>query len=366
MGAACKRRRPFSGPRVLAWTGILVLAVLLCSLPAAAQGTQSTTDDATGSPTLSTKDRLDDRRYVVTGSRAYTVGTQAGQFPAMGFHTRGEMAGVWSPPIKLLDGIWFGIDDEWIGPADKFTSGYGYANMQLPGRDGLEISRTDFVPDDGRAALFGLTFTATRRGTKLHPESGRPLRAYELLSLGRDETLSARLQPPGPSIRRKRHAGLSRAGHAGSRGTPPEHDWAAVVGSNLAPSGSETGEDFRGPQDPAKICPPSPDEAPKRCDDTAYGKGRGGQLRYEINIPAGTTQTVWFAVAGSDKGYEAARGEFDAALSDPDALLQQKVADRLALQDLHAARHPRRPSAPGEHRLEQTEPRRRRPVRRRR
>ena len=142
-------------------------------MPAAAQ---NTTHNATGSPTLSTKDRLDDRRYVVTGSRAYTVGTQAGRFPAMGFHTRG-------------------------------------------------------------------------------------------------------------------------------------------------------------PQDPAKICPSSPDEAPKRCDDTAYGKGQGGQLRYEIHVPAGAAQTIWFAAAGSDKGYEAARDEFDAALADPEALLQQKVADRQALQD---------------------------------
>ncbi|CAN5687873.1 hypothetical protein BH24ACT22_BH24ACT22_20220 [soil metagenome] len=112
MGALCKKRRSFGGPRVMAWAGVMVLCALLFTVPAAAQNTQSTTDDAIGAPTLSTKDRLDERRYVVTGSRAYTVGTQAGRFPAMGFHTRGEMAGVWAPPIKLLDGIWFGIDDE--------------------------------------------------------------------------------------------------------------------------------------------------------------------------------------------------------------------------------------------------------------
>ena len=329
---ACKRRRPFSGPRVRAWTGILVLAVLLCSLPAAAQGTQSTTDDATGSPTLSTKDRLDDRRYVVTGSQAYTVGTQAGRFPAMGFHTRGEMAGVWSPPLKLLDGIWFGIDDEWIGPADQFTSGYGYAKMDLPDRDGLEISRTDFVPDGSRAALFGLTFTAPDAEQNFTLKVDAHSELMNSYPWGETE--------PSQLDYNLRDQASTETGTLVFReqGTPEvknaaEHDWAAVVGSALAPSGSETGEDFRGPQDPAKVCPPSPDEAPKRCDDTEYGKGRGGQLRYEINVPAGTTQTVWFAVAGSDKGYEAARGEFDAALADPDALLQQKVADRLALQD---------------------------------
>ena len=48
----------------------------------------------------------------------------------MGFHTRGEMGGIWSPPIKLLDGIWFGLGDDWLGgdvPARRFSSGWGYA-----------------------------------------------------------------------------------------------------------------------------------------------------------------------------------------------------------------------------------------------
>jgi hypothetical protein len=42
---------------------------------------------------LSTGDRLDERRFVVTGPRAYEVATEAGRYPAMGFHTRGEMGG---------------------------------------------------------------------------------------------------------------------------------------------------------------------------------------------------------------------------------------------------------------------------------
>jgi hypothetical protein len=78
----------------------------------------------------------------------------------MGFHTRGEMGGVWSPPIKLLDGLWFGIGNDWIGPANKFTSGYGHVKMDLPGRNGMTITRTDFVPDGRRSVLVGLTFAA--------------------------------------------------------------------------------------------------------------------------------------------------------------------------------------------------------------
>src|SRR5262249_3192263 len=39
----------------------------------------------------------------------YCVETLAGTFPDLGWHQEGEMGGVWSPPIKLLDGYWIGL-----------------------------------------------------------------------------------------------------------------------------------------------------------------------------------------------------------------------------------------------------------------
>jgi hypothetical protein len=42
-----------------------------------------------------------------------------------------------TPPLKLVDGVWFGIGDEWIGPATEFRSGWGYAEMDLPQTAGL-------------------------------------------------------------------------------------------------------------------------------------------------------------------------------------------------------------------------------------
>ncbi|HEX5913012.1 MAG TPA: glycogen debranching protein, partial [Rubrobacter sp.] len=121
------------------------------------------------------------------------------------------------------------------------------------------------------------------------------------------------------------------------------HDWAAVVGSNLPLAGSETGEAYRGPQDRPIICPasgPNAPPAPPRCDDTDYGKGKGGQLRYDVSIPANGTETVWFAVAGADFDGETpadakaeALAQHEAVLADPEALLRQKISDRLALQE---------------------------------
>ena len=61
--------------------------------------------------------RLKDRREVAAGTRAYSIGFQDGRFYANGWHITGEMGGIWAPPLKLADGVWFGVDDEWVGPA---------------------------------------------------------------------------------------------------------------------------------------------------------------------------------------------------------------------------------------------------------
>jgi hypothetical protein len=320
-----------------------ILLMLAVSIPASAQSAPP------DSPTLSITERLDDRRYVVTGDRAYTVGTEAGRFPAMGFHTRGEMGGVWSPPIKLLDGLWFGVDDEWIGPATKFTSGYGHVMMDLPGREGLSVKRTDFVPDGERAVLVGLEFTA-----------GDAAQDFTLKMDAHSELMGA--YPWGETNPSQTDFNIpDEVSVDGGKlvfeetGTPPvanalPHDWAAVVGSNLTPTGSETsettGQPYRGPQGDV-ICPasgPNSPEAPRRCDDTAYGKGAGGQLRYDMSIDPGETETVWFAVSGADLdapidspaptgARAAALATNVAVLADPEASLQQKIESRLALQE---------------------------------
>jgi len=116
------------------------------------------------SPELSETSRLADRRAVVLGDRLYATATADGLYPAMGFHTRGEMGGIWSPPIKLLDGIWFQVGDRWLGEgveAAEFTSGWGYTRTAYARIGGLSVRRTDVVPDGLRAGLIGLTLTAS-------------------------------------------------------------------------------------------------------------------------------------------------------------------------------------------------------------
>ena len=106
-----------------------------------------------------------------------------------------------------------------------------------------------------------------------------------------------------------------------------------MVGSSQKPTQGMTGSAFRGPQDPPVVCP-AKDAAPDRCDDTAFGHGAGGQLRWSLSIPAGGAKTLWVGVAGSGSGTKVAAGELATILKDPDGTLLGKVADRNRLSRL--------------------------------
>src|SRR5258708_199945 len=189
--------------------------------------------NASLSPTLSVSSNLTNRRYAAAGDRAYDLGSEDGRYPAMGFHTRGEMGGIWTPPIKLLDGIWFGVNGQWIGPATSFTSGFGYAQMALPTTNGVQISRTDFAPDGRRAVEFGLTLTASNSAPfTLNVDAHSELMGASPWAFPPpDQTLST---PPDP--------GPSNGNQLAFRevGTPPvanatSHAGGAIVGDRGRP-----------------------------------------------------------------------------------------------------------------------------------
>ena len=290
---------------------------------------------ATAADELSTTNRLDDRRFITTGPRAYELGTEAGRYPAAGFHTRGEMGGVWTPPVKLVDGIWFGVGDEWIGPASRFTSGWGHVKMRLPRTGGLRVERTDFVPGERRGVLIGLKL------------SGRSHQTVDLRMQTHSELMS--IYPWGETTPSQTDfnqpdsvAFQGRELVFGESGTPPvtnaiPHDWGAAVGSALTPTGHQTGDGFRGPQEPVEedeLCGPSGPNTPPtpdRCDDTAYGKGKGGELTYEVKLPRSGKTTVWFGVAGSESGTSGARAELRNLLDEPGRALRAKLREREAL-----------------------------------
>src|SRR2546429_6027255 len=130
-------------------TLLVTVLISILAVPASAAQAGPVVRSAAASPTLSVSSNLTNRRYAAAGDRAYDLGSEDGRYPAMGFHTRGEMGGIWTPPIKLLDGLWFGVNGQWVGPATRFTSGFGYVQMALPATGRVELRRTD-VPPHGR------------------------------------------------------------------------------------------------------------------------------------------------------------------------------------------------------------------------
>jgi hypothetical protein len=293
-------------------------AVTVMLAPAAAQA----------APELSITERLQDRRYAAAGERARIIGFQDGRFYANGWHIAGEMGGIWSEPIKLVDGVWFGIDDQWVGRATRFTSGWGYVRFDLPTTGGLQLQRTDFAPDGRRGALIGLKMTnpsGSARTVTVKVDAHSELLAEYPWSFGntphaRDQLLDIATVENG-ALRFREQGTLPHP-----NATP--HDYAAYVASNRQPSAAEVNtaaNGHRGPQG-SNVC--TAEEPPSACDDGPFGRGAGGQLRYRVTVGARASETLWIAVTGSDKGPGEARSELTAALRDPAAQLAAKIAAR--------------------------------------
>jgi hypothetical protein len=284
-------------------------------------------------PELSTTNRLQDRREVAAGTRAYSIGFEDGRFYANGWHITGEMGGVWTPPLKLVDGVWFGLDDQWVGPATTFTSGWGYTRYDLPDTAGLKLERTDVVPDGRRGALFGLKITnpGAARTAKLSVDAHSELMGqYPWGFTGVTPNASDNLADSGSFD--GQHLVFT---DDGALPGAPEHHYAALVGTALTPDSGAIGDQFWGPQ-PGHRCtgtePGAPAEPkPSQCDDGPFGRGTGGELTYTLSLPAGGSKTVWLAVAGADGGLAPARQELTRLLQDPAAQLAAKVASRQRL-----------------------------------
>ena len=130
----------------------------------------------------------------------------------------------------------------------------------------------------------------------------------------------------------------------------PEHDYAALVASTMEPVAGETGasaNEYRGPQG-TNVC--IAEEPPSACDDGPFGKGKGGQLRYEVTCPLarrGHSGSRWPARTRVPRRPAASSRPRS---TNPGAQLAAKIAERERWGRLHrssrcpATRVSRRPS----------------------
>jgi len=258
------------------------------------------------------------------------LGFQDGRFYANGWHITGEMGGIVTPPLKLLDSVYFRVNDTWVAPATEFTSGAGYVRYALPSVDGIGLSRTDVAPDGRRGALLGLTLTNPKKNARMvnvFVDAHSELMTQYPWGFSGTVPNAADNDPDEGSF--DGDALVFRdTGDLSGKAEP--HDYTALVGSNRTPRNGETGPGFYGPWGAGRVCAPdaTPAPMPSECDDGPFGRGTGGRLHYQLRVPGGGEKTLWVAVAGSDISRQQARSELAALTADPAGLLAAQKAKR--------------------------------------
>jgi hypothetical protein len=260
---------------------------------------------ASAGPTMTATTKLALRRFVAAGTRAYVVGAEDGTFPPIGWHITGQMGRVWAPPVKLLDGVWFGIGGNWLDNATSYTSGPGMVRLTFPATNGLTPTLTEFAPDGLPTALFGLT---------LVPTDGKATTASVVADAHSQVAAAYPWSGTTPTFDQFNNPNSVSASSDVLTFNQQQTSWYAKVGASPSPAKISTGPGFWGPT-------PADQQA------TFGSKGQGGELSWSLPVPAGG-RTLWLGVAGSQDGAAQAAQALRSGLTNPEHLLAAKVAGR--------------------------------------
>lgn len=244
--------------------------------------------------------------YVCAGNRAHIIGAQNGDFPDFGHHQENEMGGLWSHPIKLLDGFWLHLTEEaeeaggetqeiQLDAADEFCN-YPYFNefhYKLNAL-GMQVVRHQFCPDD----LEGFVVTyriADRRGEARRLTASFCVRT-ELSPVWFSEQAGIQDGPDEGFV--DRSCGLFR-------GRDSVNPWFVVCGADRPLIDGVCGHDvFAGRM--------------------TAGQGIGAKLTYAVEVPAGGEACLRVFIAGSDRSEERAMRVNDILRREHAALLHAK------------------------------------------
>jgi glycogen debranching enzyme len=239
---------------------------------------------------------------VTAGNRVYSIATQHGEFPEIGWRQPSEMSGIWDPPLKLLDGFWLGITFaamdptgtggkiHWLTQARRWrmTPGEVEITYQL---QALEIVRQEYGMDDHEGMIIRLRLT--NRGQKpcactLHFLARTDLR---LAWLGKDRLLWRDGRDEAVYLD-------ELACIAASNPTQPAY---VLFGAQRRPTAVTIGNDLWATRQTA-------------------GQGISGRLSYTLHLPVEGTEDLTFAIAGSTHSSKAALTTFRYALEETAAL----------------------------------------------
>ncbi len=94
--------------------------------------------------------RLNDL-YITAGDRLYAIGSQDGDFPALGGHIPGEMGGLWVHPQKVMDGFWLGIawgeEETVVAQATSFRVAPSHTEHIYESSSDWKMTRKQWIPD---------------------------------------------------------------------------------------------------------------------------------------------------------------------------------------------------------------------------
>ena len=264
------------------------------------------------------------------------------------------MGGIWTPPLKLLDGIWFGIDDQWVGPAHAVHERLRLRPLH-PARHGGDPGRAHRLRPR-RPPRRPVPPQADQPGRRAHRhvQGRRALRADARATRGastasRRTRASSSPTPARSTATRSCSATRARSRTRTRRRTTTRRSSAPTA----TPSGGETGAGHFGAAARHGLQPPEPGEPADDAADAARVRRR--PVRQGHRRPAALLGRRCPASGSQDRlgrgrrlrqGPRAARARScTKALDDPAGALAAKVAAREKLGALHEALAARRPAA---------------------
>src|SRR5689334_17684143 len=171
------------------------------------------------------------------------------------------------------------------------------------------------------------------------PRRGRALRADVVVPVGLDDAERGRRQPPGHRRLRQRRTAVPRT-----------EQQARLRGARRIVPASD--EPRTGPE-PPRTPGPGRHLPSRRYDARALRRltrrqGHWWAPHLRRRTETRPDETIWFAVAGSDAGPQAAQRDYDRALKDPEKLLQAKATARQQIDQMSAV------DLPGDRLLQQS------------
>jgi hypothetical protein len=255
---------------------------------------------------ISNNGHTNGKPYLTAGDRAYVVGTQDGNFPDLGGHVKGEMGGLWIPPVKLMDGFWLKLSDvdakskTWLKESKEFIN-YPYGNrfIYAPVLNGIEVNRLQFCPQgkDGIVIEYELKNTSAQ------------LRRLQLEFVVKTDVSPVWFSKENNII----DAPDSIHWIADKKlfaANDTKNPWFAVWGSALKVIDHNT----------AAVAPVE-----------TIGLGKAASTTYQLEIKPHQSITTVFVISGSDNSLQTAQGNYETILKNHEQLLSEKKQHYIAI-----------------------------------